>query len=65
MGELEVKVDGEKTKEKGCPRRATGGTWELMGKDIIGLAAKSPARTKAVAQATSGDGMVVTAGPGR
>jgi hypothetical protein len=63
MGEPEVKVDGDKMKEKGCPRRATGGTWELMGKDIVGLAVESAARSKAVAQATTGDGMVVTARP--
>lgn len=61
MGPLEEKVDGEKTKANGSPTRATGGTWELIGNNIIGLAVDSPKRSKAVAQATTGDAMVVTA----
>lgn len=64
MGESEVNVDGEKTKEKGCPSPATGGTCELIGKEMEGAAVDSPAKTKATAQAMACDAMVVVADAG-
>jgi hypothetical protein len=57
---MEEKVAGEKTKAKGSPTLATGGTWELIGKVTTGVAVVSPVRSKAVAQATTSDAMVVT-----
>lgn len=59
-GELEVKVELEKTNENGCPLLATGGTCEFIGKEMVGVAIESPARRKAVAQARAGDAIVVT-----
>jgi len=53
MGVGEVNVDGEKTKEKSCPILATGGTCELMGKDMSGAACDNDtmrARTAQVAR---------------
>ncbi len=58
MGKPDVKVEGEKTKEKGCPTLATGGTWELMGKEMPGAAIASLERTKRrkkAIQACAGD----------
>ena len=52
-------MDGEKTKEKGSPSLATGGTWELIGNDITGLEMESAGRrSKAVAQTITGETMV-------
>lgn len=53
IGEGEVNVDGEKTKEKSCPILATGGTCELMGKEMPGTACENGtmrARTAQVAR---------------
>jgi len=58
--ELEIKVDGEMTNENGSPKLATGGTWELIGNDTIGLAVERPPRSKAVAEIpTDSDTMAV------
>lgn len=53
MVEGELNVDGEKTKEKSCPILATGGTCELMGKEMSGAACENGnmrARTAQVAR---------------
>jgi hypothetical protein len=53
-------VDGEKTKEKGSPSLATGGTWEFIGNDITGLEMARPGRrSKADAHAMAGETMMV------
>lgn len=37
------KVEGAKTKENGLSILATGGTWEFIGKEMVGIAVTSPA----------------------
>jgi hypothetical protein len=53
MGEGEEKVDGENMKEKGCPILATGGTWELMGNDMLGAAPDNLTNRMIAAQAAA------------
>ena len=51
IGEGEVKVEGEKIKEKSWPILATGGTCELMGKEIPGAACDTGTKRAKNAQA--------------
>jgi hypothetical protein len=44
----EGKVCGEKVKENGCDMRATGGSWELIGKDSTGAATATLLHNKSV-----------------
>lgn len=48
----DLKVEGEKTNENGCPTLATGGTCELMGKEILGVASDSPGSKRAAKRHT-------------
>lgn len=54
----EVKVDWEKTKENGWPILATGGTWELMGKVMDGMAAENRAASTSI-QTTNKAAMIL------
>ena len=38
MGRVDENVEFEKVYTKGCETRATGRTWELSGKAIVGMA---------------------------
>ena len=58
MASGEVKVDSEKTKENGWPILATGGTWELTGKVIDGMAAENRAASKTSIQTTNNAAMI-------
>lgn len=63
MGKDEVKVDSERTNEKGCPILATGGTCELRGKVMAGIAVVNRTARERSIQAPDND-VIITSGFG-